>query len=127
MSAHWIIQISALSGFFGVALGAFGAHGLKQKLSVDMMAVYQTAVEYHFVHTLALLAVGILWQQWGKSTALMVSAIGFIFGILVFSGSLYVLSISGIRWLGAITPIGGTAFLLAWLSLFWAAFKGANT
>ena len=126
MHAKFIIQLSAMSGFFAVAIGAFGAHGLKQRLSEEMMAVYQTAVEYHFIHTLALLAVGILIQLWGKSAALTFSASAFVFGILLFSGSLYLLSITGTRWLGAITPIGGLAFLLAWLGLFWAAYQQAS-
>jgi uncharacterized membrane protein YgdD (TMEM256/DUF423 family) len=84
MKANLVIQLAALSGFLSVALGAFGAHGLKNRLSQDMMAIYHTAVQYQFLHTLALLAVGILIQQWGKSTALTVSAASFIFGILVF-------------------------------------------
>ena len=119
-----VIQIGALSGFLAVALGAFGAHGLKQKLSHEMMTVYQTGVEYHFYHTLALLTVGVLMYQWEKSSALTVSAVAFTAGIVLFSGSLYLLSISGVRWIGAITPIGGTAFLVGWLSLFWAGLKG---
>lgn len=125
MKANLVIQLAALSGFLSVALGAFGAHGLKNRLSQDMMAIYHTAVQYQFLHTLALLAVGILIQQWGKSTALTVSAVSFLFGILIFSGSLYVLSFTGIRWLGAITPIGGTAFLAGWISLFFAAYKAS--
>ncbi len=125
MNAKLVIQISAISGFLAVALGAFGAHGLKQKLGQEMMAVYQTAVEYHFIHTLTLLAVGLLMQQWGKSTALTTSASAFTIGILLFSGSLYLLSITGARWLGPITPIGGLAFLTGWLSLFWAALRAS--
>lgn len=123
MNAKLVIQISALSGFLAVALGAFGAHGLKKKLSQELMSVYQTAVEYHFVHTLALLAVGLLIQQWGKSAALTTSASAFTIGIILFSGSLYLLSITGSRWLGPITPIGGLAFLTGWISLFWAALR----
>ena len=123
MSAQLIIKCAAISGFLAVALGAFGAHGLKGKLPVDMMNVYQTAVQYQFYHTMALLAVAILMLQWGKTMPLTLAAYGFVLGIIVFSGSLYVLSLSGIRWLGAIAPVGGTAFLVAWLSLFIAAFK----
>ena len=121
-----IIQIAAMSGFLAVALGAFGAHGLKNSLDAAMMEVYQTAVLYHFLHSLALLAVAILMQlNWGNSAALCVAAWSFVFGLLIFSGSLYTLSVTGIKVLGAITPIGGVAFIIAWLALFWAAFKAA--
>lgn len=123
MHVTLVIKLAALSGFLSVALGAFGAHGLKSKLSAEMMAIYQTAVQYQFFHTLALLAVAVLLQQWGKSAALNIAASAFVFGIMVFSGSLYILSFTGIRWLGAITPIGGVAFLLGWASLFVAAYK----
>ena len=123
MNANLTIQMAAISGFLAVAFGAFGAHGLKDKLSSDMLAVYRTAVEYQFYHTMALLLVGILIQQAGKTTALTISANAFIFGIAVFSGSLYILSISGVRWLGAITPIGGVAFLIGWLALAYASYR----
>ena len=123
MKSAFVIQISAISGFLAVAFGAFGAHALKQRLSSEMLAIYHTAVEYQFIHTLALLVVGLLIQIWGKSTPLTVSAIAFSFGIVVFSGSLYLLSLTGIRWLGAITPIGGIAFLIGWASLLVAAFE----
>lgn len=123
MKAHIVIQLAALSGFLSVVLGAFGAHGLKNRLGHDMMAIYHTGIQYQFLHTLALLVVGLLIQQWGKSMLLSAAAISYITGILVFSGSLYVLSLTGIRWLGAITPIGGTAFLAGWICLFIAAYK----
>ena len=111
------LLIAAVYGFLAVALGAFGAHGLKQKLSVDMLAVYQTGVQYHFYHTLALFGVALLMLQLPQSTALRWSALLFCIGIAIFSGSLYVLAISGIRWLGAITPLGGVAFLAGWIML----------
>lgn len=117
------LQTAALSGLLAVALGAFGAHALKNRLAGDMQAIYQTAVSYHFIHTLALLGVALLLLHIGKSSALATAAISFIVGIVIFSGSLYLLSITGIRWLGAITPIGGLAFMLGWLSLFLAAWK----
>lgn len=117
------LMIAAVSGFFAVALGAFGAHGLKQKLSVDMLAVYQTGVQYHFYHTLALFGVALLMLQLPQSAALRWSAALFVVGIIIFSGSLYVLSISGVRWLGAITPIGGVAFLAGWILLAVAAWN----
>lgn len=121
--AKLFLQISAISGFLAVALGAFGAHALKNRLDDYAQGIYQTAVQYQFVHTLALLACALLMLYWQKSTALLVAACAFIVGILVFSGSLYVLSLSGIRWLGAITPIGGLGFLLGWAALFWAAIR----
>jgi uncharacterized membrane protein YgdD (TMEM256/DUF423 family) len=109
--------IAALNGFVAVALGAFGAHALKQKLSTDLLAIYQTGVQYHFYHTFALLAVALLMLQSPLSVALRWSALLFCIGIVIFSGSLYALSITGIRWLGAITPIGGLAFLVGWIML----------
>jgi uncharacterized membrane protein YgdD (TMEM256/DUF423 family) len=115
--AKIFLMAASISGFLAVAIGAFGAHGLKQKISEEMMAVYQTGVQYHFYHTLALLGVGILLQQFPHSLALKVSGWGMLLGMLVFSGSLYLLALSGTRWLGAITPIGGLALLVAWLAL----------
>ena len=99
--AKLFLMAASLSGFLGVAIGAFGAHSLKQKISDEMMAVYQTGVQYHFYHTLALLGVGILLHQFPQSLALKLSAWGMLIGMLVFSGSLYLLALSGTRWLGA--------------------------
>ena len=123
MSYSLMIKFAACSGFLAVALGAFGAHGLKQHLSNDMMAVYQTAVQYQFIHTLALLAVALLLLQFPDASLLRWAGLAFAVGILIFSGSLYVLSLSGIKWLGAITPIGGVGFLAGWVLLLVAAFK----
>ncbi len=117
------LLIAAVNGFLAVALGAFGAHGLKQKLTVDMLAVYQTGVQYHFYHTLALFGVALLMLQLPQSAVLRWSALSFTAGIIVFSGSLYVLAISGVRWLGAITPLGGVAFLIGWILLAVAAWS----
>ncbi|MFT3929712.1 MAG: DUF423 domain-containing protein [Spongiibacteraceae bacterium] len=115
--AKMYLVIAAINGFLAVALGAFGAHGLKQKLSADMLAVYQTGVQYHFYHTLALFGVALLMLQLPQSALLRWSAGLFLIGMIIFSGSLYVLAISGIRWLGAITPLGGVAFLAGWALL----------
>ena len=117
------LLIAALSGFLAVALGAFGAHGLKQRLSPDLLAVFQTGVQYHFYHTLALLLVAVLMLHWPHNTALRWSALLFCIGMLIFSGSLYALSISGVRWLGAIAPIGGLALLAGWIALVVAIWK----
>lgn len=126
MAKNFLV-IAALSGFLAVALGAFGAHGLKQRLTADMLAVYQTGVQYHFYHTFALLAVALLMLHMPASGTLRWSGILFVAGIVVFSGSLYVLSFSGVRWLGAITPLGGVAFLAGWLLLARAAWTGAHS
>ena len=122
------LLLAAISGFLAVALGAFGAHGLREKLSADLLAVYQTGVQYHFYHTLALLAVALLLMfapqsSLSSSSLLKWSGNLFALGIVIFSGSLYVLAITGVRWLGAITPIGGVAFLAGWVCLALAAWN----
>jgi uncharacterized membrane protein YgdD (TMEM256/DUF423 family) len=115
--------LAAISGLTGVAMGAFGAHGLKAILTPDMLAVYKTAVDYQMWHALGLALVAILYQQNTESEHLKWAG-GFMFGgIVVFSGSLYLLSILNIKWLGMITPIGGLCFLLAWGSLAIFALK----
>ena len=118
------IALGAINAFLTVALGAFGAHGLKTRLSEDMMAVYQTGVQYHMFHSLGLIAVGITAGQLAPTPLLTWSGWAMAAGILLFSGSLYVLSISGIKILGAITPFGGVAFLIGWTLLAYAALKG---
>ncbi|CAA0080198.1 Uncharacterised protein [Zhongshania aliphaticivorans] len=122
MAALTLFTASILA-FLAVALGAFGAHGLKASLPADMMAVYQTAVQYHFYHCFALLAVGLLMHSGVQHLSLRISAVMFFMGVLVFSGSLYILAITGVRWLGAITPIGGLMFLVAWACLAYSAWK----
>ncbi len=109
--------IAAISGFLAVALGAFGAHALKARLPDDLLAIYHTAVQYQFWHTAALLAVGLLLLHFPQHALLKYSGWLFVAGILIFSGSLYVLALTGTRWLGAITPIGGVALLAGWLLL----------
>ncbi len=117
------ITLAAGSGLLAVALGAFGAHALKNRLDDYALSVYQTAVQYHFYHSLALLGVGLfcLWQP--QSVLLRTSGLSFGIGILVFSGSLYLLSFTGLRWLGAITPLGGLAFMAGWACLALAAWR----
>jgi uncharacterized membrane protein YgdD (TMEM256/DUF423 family) len=112
----------ALFAFFAVALGAFAAHGLKTRLAPDMLAIFETGVRYHMYHALALLGVAWATSHWPESKVYM-AGWAFIFGIIVFSGSLYILSITGIRWLGAITPIGGVGFLIGWILLVWAVWR----
>ncbi len=118
---RWFALGCVLAGA-GIALGAFGAHGLRSRIPAERLAVYETGVRYHLVHALALLAVA--WSA-ERLPARPTEAAGWLFtaGVLVFSGSLYALAISGIRWLGAITPIGGVCFLSGWAILAWTAFR----
>jgi uncharacterized membrane protein YgdD (TMEM256/DUF423 family) len=115
--------LAAISGLTGVAMGAFGAHGLKAILTPDMLAVYKTAVDYQMWHALGLALVAILYQNNTESEHLKWAGWFMFGGIVVFSGSLYLLSILNIKWLGMITPIGGLCFLLAWGSLAIFALK----
>jgi len=105
-----------------VALRAFGAHSLKNVLNEYGKSIYEKAVLYQMFHSMALLAVGIL-QHLFKGISFSPAGFGFLIGILLFSGSLYVLAITGIKWLGAITPIGGIAFLLGWAGFLWGLLK----
>lgn len=118
------IVIGAVAMALGVVLGAFGAHGLKARLTPDLLAVYQTGVEYHLYHALGLILVGILVVQFPHISGLKVGGWLLLAGILVFSGSLYVLAVSGVRWLGAITPIGGLAFIVGWVWVAWSLVRG---
>ena len=102
--AKLFITLAALSGMLAVTFGAFGAHALKGKLDDYAMGVFETAVQYHFYHSLALLAVGIIALSQPQTVMLKSSGWLFLLGIVIFSGSLYLLSLSGVRWLGAITP-----------------------
>lgn len=119
---QWAVLGGAAYGFLGVMLGAFGAHALKARLTPELLAVWKTAVEYQFYHALALLLVGLLAAQ-KPSAPLHAAALCFALGVLVFSGSLYALALSGSRWLGAITPLGGLLFLAGWALLVVAALK----
>lgn len=121
--AKLFITLAALSGMLAVVFGAFGAHALKNRLDDYALGVFQTAVQYHFYHSLALLAVGILALSVPDSTLLKSSGWLFAAGLVVFSGSLYILSLSGVRWLGAVTPLGGLAFIAGWACLAAAAWK----
>ena len=111
-----ILTIAAVSGMTAVMLGAFGAHALKKVISPEMLEVFKTGVQYQFYHTFALLAVGIL-MFFGESKALKWSANMFLTGILLFSGSLYALTLTNIKMLGVITPFGGVAFIAGWVLL----------
>ncbi len=114
-----VLQVAAISGALAVGLGAFGAHGLAERLEqLGRTDTYNTAVSYHFYHSLALLLTGGIMAIYTSVKAFKISSLLFTIGLAIFSGSLYVLSLTGITWLGAITPIGGIAFILGWLGLF---------
>jgi uncharacterized membrane protein YgdD (TMEM256/DUF423 family) len=123
MTDRSLSALAALCMFVGVAAGAFGAHGLKSRIDAGMLAVWQTGVQYHLVHALGLFAVA--WLRARHPRARLLPAAGWLMfaGIVLFSGSLYALALTGVRWLGAITPLGGLAFLLAWAMTAWAAWR----
>ena len=106
-----------------IALGAFGAHGLKQFLSADMLSVYHTGVQYHFYHAFGIIVIGLLLLHFPKSRLMPVSGWLMMIGIVLFSFSLYALSVTGTRALGMITPFGGVSFLTAWILLAYAIWK----
>lgn len=118
-----LFLIASLLGGLSVALGAFGAHGLRGRIEENLLANYQTGVSYTFYHTLALLAVVLALGKWPASVLPVWAGWFFIVGILLFSGSLLVMALTGMRWLGAITPIGGVAFIVGWLLLAITAWR----
>lgn len=120
------IALGALSGLLSVAAGAFGAHALKGRLAADLLVIFETAARYQMYHALALVLVGVLALRGGGpervAGSLQLAGGLFVVGTVLFSGSLYVLALSGQRWLGAITPLGGLAFLGGWLALAWSGW-----
>src|ERR671919_188534 len=106
----------AVSALVGVAVGAFGAHGLKNRLDAEALAVFEVGVRYQMYHAFALIAAAWVWSRWPGTLAVAGGWL-FVAGTLLFSGSLYALSLTGVRWLGAITPLGGVAFLAGWAAL----------
>jgi len=125
--AKTFLLLGALACMLAVLLGAFGAHALRGKLTADLLAIYQTAVQYHFWHALGLLAIGIVAMHLPASAALRWAGWLMLAGIVIFSGSLYLLAITGVRWLGAITPIGGTALIASWALFALAIAKASST
>ncbi len=121
--AKLFLTLASLSGMTAVIFGAFGAHALKNRLDDYALGVFETAVQYHFYHSLALLAVGVIALQQPQTTLLKSSGWLFFIGILVFSGSLYILSMTGVKWLGAVTPLGGLAFIAGWGCLAAVSWK----
>lgn len=121
-----LLQLGGVFGFLAVAIGAFGAHGLKARLTeLGTVETFETAVRYQMFHTVAIFICALLMAQF-KQLDLSTAGYSFAVGIVIFSGSLYVLSVTGIKWLGAITPLGGVAFLLGWVLLIWHSTKLAN-
>jgi uncharacterized membrane protein YgdD (TMEM256/DUF423 family) len=116
--------IASLLGSLSVALGAFGAHALRDRIEASLLANYQTGVSYMFYHTLALFIVVLALTRWPGSSQPIWAGWLFLVGIFFFSGSLFLMAFTGMRWLGAITPIGGVAFIAGWLLLAWTAWQG---
>jgi len=114
--------VGALAAGIGVALGAFGAHGLKTRVEPALLDVFETGVRYHLIHALALLVLGVA-QTRNPAPLLQAASWLLLLGIVVFSGSLYLMTFTGARWLGAITPIGGVLFLLGWAAAALASMK----
>lgn len=117
MTARIILLLGAINAGLCVLLGAFGAHILESRLTPAMQSIWSTAVQYHFYHALGLLLLGLLALHWPGTMLLRTSSWLMLAGIILFSGSLYMLALTGMRWLGAITPLGGTAFIAAWVIL----------
>lgn len=118
------LMLGSVNAFLAVALGAFGAHALKDKLAeLNMLSTYQTGVQYHMFHALALILIALISDKLGNSSMIATSGWLIFIGIILFSGSLYVMSMSGIKILGAITPFGGLCFLAGWVLLAISAWK----
>jgi uncharacterized membrane protein YgdD (TMEM256/DUF423 family) len=116
--------LASVFGALAVALGAFGSHGLSGRLGAEQLNTYEIAVRYQFYHALALIGVVMAMGRWPSAGAALWAGWLFVAGILIFSGSLYLLVFSGMRWLGAVTPIGGVALIAGWLCLAWVALRG---
>lgn len=115
--------LAGLLGGLGVALGAFGAHALAARVPADLLGTYETGVRYHMYHVFALFAVVLAITRWPDSNLPNIAGWLFVAGIVIFSGSLYLLVFTGQRWLGAITPIGGVAFITGWILLAVTAWR----
>ena len=120
--SNLFVGLGALNAFVAVSMGAFAAHALKDNLTERYLSAIQTAVDYQFYHTLGLILIGLLYQQNRNKLAASAGAL-MLCGIILFSGSLYVLGLSGTKWLGMITPVGGLCFLIAWLTLAFSCLK----
>ena len=123
MKPNWFVA-GAVAGALGVAFGAFGAHALKSRVTEDLLAIFEIGVRYQMYHALALIGVAWAATRWPGH---WINASGWLFlvGIVVFSGSLYLMTLTGMRWLGAITPIGGVCLILGWVALSAAVLRGS--
>lgn len=117
--------LGTVLGGLSVAIGAFGAHGLRDRVDAALLANFETGARYHMYHALALIAVAWAAQRWPTSSLPMIAGWLFVAGIVLFSGSLYAMALTGQRWLGAVTPFGGVAFIVAWALLAYLAWRGA--
>ena len=117
------VALGALSALVSVAAGAFGAHALRTRLAPELLAAFETGARYQMFHALGLLAAAWAGERWPGPAAAWAGWL-FLAGTVAFSGSLYLLALTGTRWLGAVTPLGGVAFLAGWLALAWAALRG---
>jgi len=122
MTDRHLVVLAALNMIAAVGAGAFGAHGLRNTLPPDLMGVWQTGVLYHLIHALGLLGIALLGARFG-SPLLSTAGLLMFAGIVLFSGSLYLLALTGTRWLGAVTPLGGLGFLAAWAMVAWAVWR----
>ena len=118
-----LVALGAVLAALAVAMGAFGSHALEGRLGAQMFAVYQTGVDYHFIHALGMMIAGLFASRTRSAKLVYWAGALMIGGILAFSGSLYLLAMTGARWLGLVTPVGGTAFILSWLLLALAASR----
>ncbi|MEN9317198.1 MAG: hypothetical protein RIS35_3591 [Pseudomonadota bacterium] len=128
MESVWVRRFAVFGAIFAlvsVAAGAFGAHGLRARLTPELLTVFETGARYQMYHGLALLATAGALGRW-PSRAGVAAGLAFVIGILMFSGSLYLLALTGVRWLGAVTPFGGVAFLVGWACLAWCAARGSD-
>ena len=122
MKHNVIISLGSFNAALAIAFGAFAAHGLKSRIDERSIEIFNTAADFHFWHAIGLIIIGIIAKNMSKTNFASVVWL-MTLGILLFSGSLYILSVTGIRWLGAITPFGGTSFMIAWLLLAWKCLK----
>ncbi|HET7769100.1 MAG TPA: DUF423 domain-containing protein [Chloroflexota bacterium] len=123
---RFLFAAGSIAALLAVTLGAFGAHALRDRLSPDLLAIFETGVRYHFYHALALLAASYAASRWPDGAAPLAGWL-FLAGIVLFSGSLYLLALTNTRWLGAITPLGGLAFIAGWAALAWTAWSARPT
>ncbi len=123
MTLKIIFLFAAFAGALGVVLGAFGAHALRGSIEPRLLETFQTAVQYQLIHALALLLVSLIIGWLGQSLSFDISAYAFMAGIILFSGSLYGLVLTDIRWLGPVTPLGGLCLIIGWLALLVGGFR----